>query len=124
MAMKKTIGAIVASFILLSVGGYLIHSVWLAQDYVQHSDLWRTQDAMMHRLWSIYIANLIFSIGAVLIYVRGVEAKPWAGQGIRFGILLVLVTEFPNPSSNTLSIHSRTSLCSNGLSLEACSPSS
>jgi hypothetical protein len=95
MAMKKTIGAIVASFILLSVGGYLIHSVWLAQDYVQHSDLWRTQDAMMHRLWSIYIANLIFSIGAVLIYVRGVEAKPWAGQGIRFGILLVLVTVIP-----------------------------
>jgi hypothetical protein len=96
MAMKKTIGAIVASFILLSVGGYLIHSVWLAQDYVQHSDLWRTQDAMMHRLWSIYIANLIFSIGAVLIYVRGVESKPWVGQGIRFGILLALVTVIPN----------------------------
>ena len=96
MAMKKTIGAIVASFILLSVGGYLIHNVWLAQDYVQHSDLWRTQDAMMHRLWSIYIANLIFSIGAVLIYVRGVESKPWVGQGIRFGILLALVTVIPN----------------------------
>jgi hypothetical protein len=96
MAMKKTIGAIVASFILLSVGGYLIHSVWLAQDYVQHSDLWRTQDAMMHRLWSIYIANLIFSIGAVLIYVRGAESKPWVGQGIRFGILLALVTVIPN----------------------------
>jgi hypothetical protein len=32
----------------------------------------------------------------VLIYARGVEAKPWVGQGIRFGILLVLVTVIPN----------------------------
>jgi hypothetical protein len=96
MAMKKTIGAIVASFILLSAGGYLIHNVWLAQDYQQHSELWRAQNAMLHRLPYIYIANLIFSIAAVLIYVRGVEAKPWLGQGIRFGILLVLVTVIPN----------------------------
>jgi hypothetical protein len=96
MALKKTIGAIVVSFILLSVGGYLIHNVWLMQDYRAHSDLWRSQDAMLHRLLHIYIANLIFSIGAVLIYARGVEAKPWVGQGIRFGILLVLVTVIPN----------------------------
>jgi hypothetical protein len=96
MALKKTLGAIVASFILLSAGGYLIHVVWLAQDYQQHSDLWRAENAMHHRMLHIYIANLIFSIGAVLIYARGVEAKPWVGQGIRFGILLVLVTVIPN----------------------------
>ena len=96
MAMKKTIGAIVASFILLSAGGYLIHNVWLAQDYQQHSGLWRAQNAMLRRLPYIYIANLIFSIAAALIYVRGVETKPWMGQGIRFGILLALVTVIPN----------------------------
>jgi hypothetical protein len=96
MAMKKTIGAIVASFILLSAGGFLIHNVWLMQDYRLHSDLWRAPDAMAHRLPHIYIANLIFSIAAVLIYCRGVEAKPWVGQGIRFGILLALVTVIPN----------------------------
>jgi hypothetical protein len=96
MALKKTLGAIVASFILLSVGGYLIHNVWLMQDYLQHSDLWRSPDAFVHRRPFLYIANLIFSIAAVLIYARGVEAKPWVGQGIRFGILLVLVTVIPN----------------------------
>jgi hypothetical protein len=96
MALKKTIGAIVVSFILLSAGGYLIHNVWLMQDYQQHSDLWRAQNAMLHRLPHIYIANLIFSIAAVLIYGRGVEVKPWVGQGIRFGILLALVTVIPN----------------------------
>ena len=94
--MAKTIGAIVASFVFLSLGGFLIHNVWLMQDYRAHSELWRTQDAMLHRVLHIYIANLIFSIAAVLIYVRGVEAKPWVGQGIRFGILLALVSVIPN----------------------------
>ena len=51
---------------------------------------------MLHRVLHIYVANLIFSIGAVLIYVRGVEAKPWIGQGVRFGILLALVSVIPN----------------------------
>lgn len=96
MALKKTIGAIVASFILLSVGGYLIHNVWLMQDYQAHSELWRSQNAMLHRLPHLYIANLLYSIAAVLIYVRGVEAKPWAGQGIRFGVLIALVSAIPN----------------------------
>jgi hypothetical protein len=94
--MAKTIGAIVASFVLLSLGGFVIHNIWLMQDYRAHSDLWRAQDAMFHRMLHIYLANLIFSIGAVLIYVRGVEAKPWVGQGIRFGILLALVSVIPN----------------------------
>jgi len=31
----------------------------------------------------------------VMIYVRGVEAKSWVGQGIRFGILLALVGVIP-----------------------------
>jgi len=37
------------------------------------------------------LAVLIYVIGAVLVYMRGVERKPWMGQGIRFGILLALV---------------------------------
>jgi len=94
--MGKTIGAIVASFVLLSLGGFLIHNVWLMPDYQAHSDLWRAPNAMQHRLPHIYIANLLYSIAAVLIYVRGVESKPWIGQGIRFGILVALLSAIPN----------------------------
>jgi hypothetical protein len=32
---------------------------------------------------------------AVLIYVRGVEPKPWLGQGLRFGVLVALLTAVP-----------------------------
>ena len=49
----------------------------------------------MHRVWILYLADFLIALGAVLIYARGVEAKPWAGQGIRFGILLAMVTAIP-----------------------------
>jgi hypothetical protein len=65
--MARTIGAIAASFVLLSLGGFLIHNFWLMPDYQAHSELWRSQNAMQHRLPHLYIANLLYSIAAVLI---------------------------------------------------------
>ncbi len=95
MAMKKTIGAIVAGFVLLVAGRYLIHSVLLASTYRESDGLWRAEPDMMHRLWIMHVANLLFAVAAVLIYNRGIEPKPWLGQGIRFGILLALATAVP-----------------------------
>lgn len=95
MPMKKIIGAIVASFVVIAVGRYWIHNVWLYSDYQASSDVWRTPEAMMHRVWTFPIATLSIAVGAVLIYIRGVEAKPWVGQGVRFGILLAMVTALP-----------------------------
>jgi hypothetical protein len=92
---KRSVLAILAGFVLLAGGRYLIHSVWLAGPYAENATLWRTQSAMLHRLWVIHLANLILAAGTVLIYVRGVEAKPWLGQGIRFGTVLALVTAVP-----------------------------
>jgi hypothetical protein len=92
MDMKKTIGAIVAGFLVQFGGLFLIHSVWLKADYVNTASLWRLQEAMNARIWAMLLAVLIYAVGGVLIYIRGLEAKPWIGQGIRFGILLALVT--------------------------------
>jgi len=95
MSVKKTLGAILAGFIVLAGGHFLIHAVWLKGDYMATKDIWRPPDAMMHRLWVLYLADFLLAVGAALIYARGVESKPWVGQGIRFGILLALVTAVP-----------------------------
>lgn len=92
MDIKRTAGAIVAGYVVQFVGLFLIHVVWLKQDYMDTAALWRTQDALAHRMWIMLVADLLFVIAAVLIYARGVESKPWVGQGIRFGILLALLT--------------------------------
>jgi hypothetical protein len=93
--MKRTIAAVAAGFAVLAGGRYLIHSVWLAQDYLNNTNLWRPQDQMLKVLWVIYLANFLFALGATLVYARGVESKPWLGQGLRFGVLLALVTGIP-----------------------------
>ena len=90
--MKKAIGAIAAGIVVQFGGLLVIHSVWLKQDYVNTASVWRAPEAAVARTWAMLLAVLIYVIGAVLVYIRGVESKPWIGQGIRFGILMALVT--------------------------------
>jgi hypothetical protein len=95
MDMKKTLIAVVAGFVLQMGGSYLLHSVILMNSYTATADLWRTEDAMGHRMWVMIVAQFLFTLGAVLIYQRGVERKSPVGQGIRYGILLALVSIVP-----------------------------
>jgi hypothetical protein len=90
--MKKTLVAIVVGFVVQLAGLFLVHSVILKQDYLDTRSVWRSYEAQTARIWAMLLAVLIYVIGAVLIYLRGVEAKPWIGQGIRFGILVALVS--------------------------------
>jgi archaellum biogenesis protein FlaJ (TadC family) len=89
--MKKMIFVVLVGFVVQLGGLFLIHSVLLKQDYVDTAALWRPQEAQVTRAWAMLLAVLIYVVGAVLVYMRGVERKPWMGQGIRFGILLALV---------------------------------
>jgi hypothetical protein len=112
MTKKRVILATLAGFVLLAAGRYLIHNVWLGAAYKNNPLLWRSESAMLHRLWAIYLANFLLALAATLIYVRGLEAKPWPGQGLRFGILLALATAVPQsfveyfvyPISHTLAL--------------------
>jgi hypothetical protein len=100
MSVGKTIGAIVGSFVFVSGTSYLIHQVLLHQDYMDTANTWREPADITHRMWAILLANLVYVIGAVIIYSRGVENKAWPAQGIRFGILLALVTTIYTSLSN------------------------
>jgi hypothetical protein len=90
--MRKIIFAIVTGFIVQMASLLLIHSVWLKQDYLASAFTWRAQQDQVARGWAMLLAVLIYVIGAVLIYTLAAKPKPWLAQGIRFGILLALVT--------------------------------
>jgi hypothetical protein len=95
MDMKKTAIATVAGFVLQMGTNYLLHGVILMSSYAATAELWRTDEAMAHRRWILFVGTFIFVLGAVLIYQRGAERKSPVGQGIRFGILLALVSTVP-----------------------------
>ena len=87
--------AVVVVFLLSVVFGTLIHAFLLKSDYEQVAHLYRT--AADTPFWVIFVAYLAFAIGSVWIYAKGVEDKPWLGQGLRFGFaiwLILSVTSF------------------------------
>lgn len=95
MQMKKFILAVVVGYALLGVLGYLIHDVWLLPVYRQYEHVWRPEAQLLHKRWVMWVGQLIFTIMFAWVYTRGVENKPWAGQGIRYGIIMTLLAVVP-----------------------------
>jgi len=104
MDTKKLILAIVVAYIILLVTGYLIHEVWLINTYRQmrvNGASLRPEDVLRQKLWILWLGDLLFAVLFAWIYTRGVEDKPWVGQGIRYGIIMTLFAVVPS----TLSIY-------------------
>jgi hypothetical protein len=85
--------AMLAVAVVGAIVGYLIHAVLLANDYNAIATLYRPAAETKYVI--IVLANVIFAIGAVLAYAYGVEDKPWIGQGLRFGLILWLISSVP-----------------------------
>jgi hypothetical protein len=98
MDAKRVIGAGVVAFLILFVAGYLVHAVWLAGTYramIAGGFSFRPQESMQRKLWIIWVSDFLYAMLFAWVYARGLEPKPWVGQGLRFGILMTLFTVVP-----------------------------
>jgi hypothetical protein len=95
MRAGKWAGAIVAAFAVIVVTNWLVHGILLRADYQAMALSFRPVPLIRARMWIVLVGLAVFSVAFVYIYVRGVEAKPWLGQGIRYGILAWLLTVVP-----------------------------
>ncbi len=88
---KKFIIAWIVVFVAWFLGSFVIHGVLLRPDYMQLTNLFRN-DGDQQRLFPLMLlAHVILAGAFVWIYARGVEAKPWLAQGLRFGIAVALL---------------------------------
>jgi hypothetical protein len=94
MNTKKFVLTVVVIFIVANLAGFLIHAVLLRPDYMTIASQYRPE-GQEKMLW-INLAYLAFAIGSVWVYAKGVEDKPWLGQGIRFGITMWLILAVPS----------------------------
>ena len=94
MNVKKLVLTIVVVFVAATLAGFLIHAILLRPDYMAVKEHYRPEGQEM-MLW-ICLAYLSFAVGSVIVYAKGVENKPWLGQGIRFGILMWLILAVPS----------------------------
>jgi hypothetical protein len=89
--MKKFLAAFGLVFVVSTVLNFVIHGVLLKPLYLQSAQLMRDEaDSGAHAKF-LMVGFFFFSLGFVWIYARGVEAKPWAGQGIRYAIAVWLI---------------------------------
>ena len=92
---KKFYLAWLAVFIVWFLGSFVVHGVLLDADYARLTNLFRTKQDVQPLFPFMLLAHVIMSGAFVWIYSRGAEDKPWAAQGVRFGIAVALLTTIP-----------------------------
>jgi hypothetical protein len=82
-------------FVVWFLGSFAVHGVLLHADYSALPNLFRSEADSQQYFPFMILAHVIMSGALVWIYQRGAESKPWAPQGVRFGIALTLLTNVP-----------------------------
>jgi len=92
---KKFVIAWIVLLIAWFAGSFVVHGVLLRSDYMQLTNLFRVEGEQQKYFPLMCLAHVILSGAFVWIYARGVEAKPWLAQGVRFGVAIALLTTVP-----------------------------
>jgi hypothetical protein len=92
---KKFIISTLIMFVVWMVGGIVVHGVLLGADYAKLPSLYRTETDSQQYLPFMFLAHLLLAGAFVWVYTRGMEAKPWLNQGLRFGFAVALLTIVP-----------------------------
>jgi hypothetical protein len=92
---KKFMIAWIVLLVAWFIGSFVVHGVLLHSDYMQLTNLFRPEGDQQKYFPLMILAHVILSGAFVWIYARGVEAKPWLAQGVRFGVAVALLTIVP-----------------------------
>ena len=83
--------------LILSLGlDFVVHGLLLKDDYAKLTGLMRDEAGQQQHFPAMLAAYLILAIGVTALYRRGRDAgKGWFGEGVCFGLLLVVVACLP-----------------------------
>lgn len=94
MSMNFAISAAVMAIMSL-VLGFVVHGWLLAPEYKALGALFRPEDQQMGFFGFMIAAHVLIGIGFTWIYRMGREAKPFLGQGVRFGLAVAVLAVIP-----------------------------
>jgi len=87
---KKFLVAWLVIFVLYFAFGFIVHGVLLSADYAT-TGLMRPEADAQKLMPFMILAHVLMAGAFTWIYARGVENKPWLGQGLRFGLAVALL---------------------------------
>ncbi len=83
------------TFVLMLGFGFLVHAVILAGDYGHFPGLFRTEADQQKHFPFMLMGHAIAAFTFAWVYLRGKEAKPFLGQGIRYGLAIAGLMVIP-----------------------------
>ena len=89
--------SVVAVFVASMVLGMVVHGMLLHDDYLKltTTGLFRPEkDAQKYFPWML-LAHLLIAMGFTWVYRQGRDARPWLGQGIRYGLAIAVLSTIP-----------------------------
>ena len=75
--------------------GFVVHGWLLAPEYKALGALFRPDDEQMSFFGFMIAAHVLIGVGFTWIYRMGREAKPFLGQGVRFGLAVAALSVIP-----------------------------
>jgi len=94
MNMNFAISAAVMAVMSLMLG-FVVHGWLLGPDYKSLGALFRTDEQQMNLFGFMIAAHVLIGVGFTWIYRMGREAKPFLGQGVRFGLAVAVLSIIP-----------------------------
>lgn len=82
-------------FVAWMAGDFVVHGLLLSADYAKLPSLFRSETESQPYFPWMLLAHVILAGAFAWIYARGVQAKPWLNQGLRFGLAVALLTAVP-----------------------------
>jgi hypothetical protein len=92
---RKFVIAWIVIFVAWFLGSFVVHGVLLNADYMRLGMMFRAPADSQRYFPLMILAHVMLAGAFAWIYARGVEPKPWLGQGVRFGIAVAFLTTIP-----------------------------
>lgn len=92
---RRAVLAFVAVFVVWMAGSFVVHGLLLGDDYAALSNLFRSEEESAPYSWMMLVAHVLMAGAFTWIYTRGVDDRPWLGQGLRFGLAIALLATVP-----------------------------
>jgi hypothetical protein len=91
----KFVLAWVVAFVVWMAGSFVVHGMLLHDEYGKLPNLFRPEAEAQSHFPLMLLAHVLMAGAFVWIYSRGIENRPWLGQGIRFGVAIALFACVP-----------------------------
>jgi cytochrome bd-type quinol oxidase subunit 2 len=92
---KKFWISFVVMFVMAMLFGMLIHGMLLHDEYRKLGSLMRSETEAQKMFGLMILAHVFIALGFTWIYVKGKEARPWLGQGLRYGLAVAVMMTIP-----------------------------